>query len=514
MTRGLRPRSESPPIIRRRRGLSGYVLVGSLFLRDSLTLYPTPVAPAPLRVFYVDAAAGLDTNDGLTPATAFKSMSKVTQVARAGDLFDCWGLFNQPGTTDRLGDVTGFAGTLAQPIRVRARPGFTAELAGGGGAYPPVWVTAPMDHWWLDGVQVNGTAYGVYGVETVAGATNLTVTGCILNNAAVRLLGSPDSRVYESSFIGVVGVAVNNNGDFVFMQNGSHRCQVIRNSLTGDAWHSAITISYQGAAEAGCDDVVIWDNLVDNDAAAGIIINGKALRPSVQLNDIRNAARQNNPNVASKLGLEIESQDGLYRFNRIWRPMLQGISVQSRTFAGFVQPGSGNRVQHNTVFDAPDAPLEMVLRDAGTMRDNIIENNACWKSGKLNGGLRYEVWVDCFNANVGNPDIWTGADARGNIIRYNRAAFAAPGDAGWVLVVRTAGAGGNISRTIAEAEANWPGWESNQESDPKFVSEVTPDFALQPTSPCINAGRVLEDFVPGVDYVGSAPDQGALEYVP
>ena len=94
---------------------------------ESAPLHLTVANPAASsRVFHVDAGAGNDGSNGLTPSTAWRTLDRANGAVAAGDTVRLRGTFSgqfiQPNAS----------GTAAQPIRFMSDPGQVAVLDNGG----------------------------------------------------------------------------------------------------------------------------------------------------------------------------------------------------------------------------------------------------------------------------------------------------------------------------------------------------------------------------------------------
>jgi parallel beta-helix repeat protein len=103
---------------------------------------------------------------------------------------------------------------------------------------------------------------------------------------------------------------------------------------------------------------------------------------------------------------------------------------------------------------------------ANEMNGNLIKNNI------LSGNTTSELL-----ANYGGEN--DGTNGTGNIYTYNCLGAEAANFVTW---------GAATPDTYDIWETAYGATTSSAEADPVFVSVVTPDFSLQPTSPCINAG--------------------------
>jgi hypothetical protein len=285
------------------------------------------------------------------------------------------------------------------------------------------------------------------------------------------------------------------------VQNGSNRNRIVRNTISY-AGHGDVWISFQSAGEATSDDNVLESNDFSNPWASGIGLNGKTNRTIVQCNRIHHTANGTGINYP-RAGVEIEGNANIVRFNEIFRTGAEGITIQGRTFAGFVQNATNNQVYNNTLWQNGHgtggyASLQFIQMDAGNVQNNTVENNIFWDDqGFAYGGLVYAITADLYHAN--SP--WASGTMNGNIVRYN---LLTTGQA-MLLVIRNAPS--NESYLLAQAQATLAGWTSNLQIDPLFVNETADNVLLQTISPAIDVGRILT----GIPYLGIAPDLGAHE---
>jgi hypothetical protein len=141
-----------------------------------------------------------------------------------------------------------------------------------------------------------------------------------------------------------------------------------------------------------------------------------------------------------------------------------GGSIGDKVY-NFIDYGSGDGLRVGYPSDNGTANLAEV-------RNSLFINNT--SNGVVIAGTGSELGTFTNNDVYGAPALYTGVDSQ-------------------------TGSNGNIS------------------SDPLFVSTVTPDFHLQPSSPAINAGvdvGLTSDFRGKPVPIGSAPDIGAYEFSP
>jgi hypothetical protein len=104
--------------------------------------------------------------------------------------------------------------------------------------------------------------------------------------------------------------------------------------------------------------------------------------------------------------------------------------------------------------------------------------------------------------------MWPEGSLNGNAIRNNIIARdAADIGKGWLIIVRSVPNGDNAYYTMSEAQAAFGDISGNIQQDPLFTKPKMDGASLSSTSPAIDAGLPI----PGVAYLGAAPDIGAHE---
>lgn len=451
-------------------------------------LYPKPALPAPLRTFYVDGTNGNDANAGTSLATAWKTLGKANGLLQPGDLALVRGVFSGQAIRPAV------SGTAANKIVYQVLPGDSARITVGTFDVG-VWLDS-REHIVVDGFELHNMPNSVL---MRFNSNHNWIYDLNIHDAGGIIISNGDDNRIEGSTITRVGNEASNAGDAIFIQDGSDRNIVVRNSVSYGG-HGTIWISFQNAAEATANDNVIAHNDTFNPWASGMGLNGKAVRTIMECNKMRLSADGTGINYA-RGGLEIEGQDNIVRYNEIFRNGAFGLTIQGRTFAGFLQNASGNQVYGNTFWRNGNASIQLVQRDAGTVRNNVIENNIFWNdAGLLDQGTRYNVLLDMFNANADN--ILPAGDFGGNIVRHS----ILPSDQ-MVLMIRKAGDGGNTAYTIAQAMTTLAGWTNLLTVDPLFTNEAANNVILLDASPAIDFGRIIA----GQNFLGPAPDIGARE---
>jgi len=432
-----------------------------------------PAIPAAQRTFYIDASTGNDGADGKTPQTAWRSLDKANQAAQPGDVFLLSGTFKgqlihpaQSGTPDSRIVYRGMRGAVID-----------------GGRYDVIVWLDGLTHIVVDNLELRNE------VEPVVirfGSSNIWLRNLYIHDAGssgIHIRNASDNRI-EDSRIERVGSEQNNSGEAIFVQDGSHRNAIVRNTISF-AGHGAVWISYQTASEPINTDNLIERNDISNTWASAVGFNGKAKRTLLQCNRIHDTADGSGVNYA-RAGIEVEGDSNMVRYNEVFRSGAQGITLQGRTFASFTQTATNNRVYNNTfwqngrrVAGGGLESLQLIQMDAGNVRGNTIENNIFWDDhGFSYDNATYAMTADLYHAAV--P--WVSRTANGNVVRNN--VF----PAGQTLLLTIRNGTPNESYSIGQAQSTFTGWAGNLQADPLFVDEARGDVRLQPISPAVAMG--------------------------
>lgn len=159
----------------------------------STTTTTTP--PTTRRTFYVDAVAGSDSNDGRSPATAWRTMPKATSaVLQPSDwlLLKRGSVWNQQLRLDE-------SGTSSQPIEVGAY-GTGADPVIDGENYLGTCLLVNGSHTWISHLRLERCLWA--GVD-IYGDQNLFTESYVTGNAAGVVLRQPATynKVYRSQVI-------------------------------------------------------------------------------------------------------------------------------------------------------------------------------------------------------------------------------------------------------------------------------------------------------------------------
>jgi hypothetical protein len=482
---------------------------------ESAPLRLTVANPATFnRTLHVDAAGGNDDSDGLTPGTAWRTLDRANAAVAAGDTVRLRGIFFAQSIAPNV------SGTAARPIRFQSYPSETAVLDGGrsaGSGRPVVAV-------WLD-----GRSYVVverlwiqnvpgYAVQISSGGHHNVVRDAYLTRCGtpsvwgqgIRITESSDNLVERNQIIDI-GDERANSGDSIWIANGSSRNRILANTLQ-DAGHSLMQIGGDRAGETEVGDNAVADNTLSNFYATPIILSWMARRTLVEDNRIANAGR-NGVNFP-RPGIQMQASDNIIRYNEIFDNAAGGIDIAAYVFNGSVSQDSiGNQIYHNVVYNNNriqdwvnnSGAINIRVSDGRSVRDNFIANNIFFRNnGFAWEGNTYAITINHYD----NPTAWPVGSLNGNVIE-NNIVLRQPGAAGvpTVLRIRNPAQGGNLAQTLGAFQQTYAGASGNLEAEPMFSDEANRVFTLRPGSPAIDRGLLI----PGVGYLGSAPDLGVFE---
>lgn len=432
-----------------------------------------PSIPAAQRTFYIDGSTGSDGADGKTPQTAWRSLDKANAAAQPGDVFLLSGTFH--------GELIHPAQSGTPSAKIVYR-GMTGAAIDGGKYDVIVWLDG-LAHIVVDNVELRHEAEPVV---IRNGSNNIWLRNLYIHDAGssgIHIRNASDNRI-EDSRIERVGTEEANAGEGIFVQDGSHRNVIVRNTVSF-AGHGAVWISYQTSSEPISTDNLVERNDISNTWASAVGLNGKSKRTLLQCNRIHDTADGSGVNYA-RAGIELEGDSNVVRYNEVFRSGAQGITLQGRTLFGFTQSATNNRVYHNTfwqngrrVAGGGLESMQIIQMDVGNVRGNTIENNIFWHDqGFSYDNVTYAMTADMYHSQV--P--WPSGTANGNVVRNN----IFPKDRSLLLVIRNLTP--NQSYTLAQAQSTFAGWAGNLQADPLFVDEVAGDVRLQASTPAAAMG--------------------------
>ena len=464
--------------------ITAEVQLASGVMIESAPLLLTVANPTTFnRTLHVDAAAGNDANNGLTPGTAWLTLGRANSAAIAGDTVRLRGTF-----TGQLLQPVGTAnGTSSAPLIYESDAGQTAVIDGGSG----------------------GRAIILTGRSFIT-IRNIRVQNVNVGYSHAIVLQDSNDNVIDGNTILNVGSAGPDASDSIFVQNSSRNR--ITNNTIQNGGHSLILMSNQNATSFSSDNVIA-DNVLINQWGTGIALLFRSQRTIVERNVIRDINLNNTNNTSA--AIQLVSSDNVIRYNTMRDNHSPGISIFAYVYSGngVPQDAIGNQIYHNVFYGSlangstgQASSIWIFEKDSRSVANNLIANNIFYRNaGFAFGGSTYTIGIDHYN----NPTAWPAGSLNGNQIK-NNIVLRQPGTAGEVSVlrIRNASQGGNLSYTLPQFQATHPDAANNLQVDPLFTDEASRLFSLRAGSPAIDRGFLI----PGVVYLGTAPDLGAFEF--
>src|SRR3989442_12765849 len=198
------------------------------------------------RILYVDATGGNDANDGLSLASAWRTVAQANASVQPGDTVYLKGTFSSQSVQPAV------SGTAAKPIRFTSSSGQTAVMDVGDSNGTTVWLQGAYVI--VDGLTItNGTYFSVY----LDGGNHNVIRNSTLNATAIYVTGN--DNLIERNTITNFGSEAANTGDALVLLNGSSRNRILYNTMK-NAGHALIGIGHQGSTE--CGDNVVAHNVL------------------------------------------------------------------------------------------------------------------------------------------------------------------------------------------------------------------------------------------------------------
>jgi len=414
---------------------------------------------------YFVSATGSDTNDGLSPTSAFQSIGKAASLAGPGDVVNI-----MPGTYAERVAVAN-SGTADAPVTFRATGDGEVVITdtgeeGGSWAAKRAFLVEGREYVVIDGL----TFRDCHAWIALWDSNHCTVQNCTFDGAktynCLRINNGSYNRILnctfkratartgfrpEASWIPVPGA------DYIEIFRGSHN-NLVEGCSFGPINHTAVSIS---AVE---NEYTPSRNITRNCTFTDPYWKCFWLHKGAH-----NLVENNVCTGESAAFVQLEGGTNIIRRNVFAHYRDSTNANPDKTLRGVIRmqydESRDNRIYNNLFYDNERTLTNNSYR--WTVFDNIFKNNIFFGNGQtiLLGFPDYRMK----NRNYFLHNLIQGKAAGQKVIQLESDHF-----------------------TLAEAQAQLPGlYRGNIEGDPQFQSPDTDDFRLKDGSPCIDAGAPL-----------------------
>jgi hypothetical protein len=471
--------------------------------------------PGFTATYYVDATNGNDGNNGVSTATAWKSISRVNDsYFNPGDavLFKKGEVWQQKLTVPS-------SGAPGNPVTFGAYGSGDNPLISGPGinhcidiVNKPYISIDSIDCRYAEDEGINVESSNYFTIK------NLTVSYCYSDGINIHS-GSITGGLVDNCVTHHNGHTIPGNaqGAGIILYNGATG-NVVQNCRSYGNKEDGIGLAGPQGQFCGTGNIVQFNECYDNGESGIDVKKG----PNIVRNNIlrNNLGANDNEGQGIAVGWDAEQVEMTY--NEIHSNTFRGISIWG--------VGGRHRIAYNRIYNNA---LEGIYSDGGSS-SNIFYNQI-YNNGQYgiflasNGAKSYRIYNNTIWNNIDYQLISSaqGTDVKNNILGSLRngdvsIAFAGDGttetNSNYNALV---GVGNHCRWGSSYLSFNEFKSHSSQDANsinqnPVFADEQLRDFSLQPLSPCINSGTdtgLVQDFQKNPVPQGSRVDMGALEYM-
>lgn len=450
-----------------------------------------PINAASLRVYYVDGAQGNDQNDGLTLATAWKTIQKSFDAAVAGSTVMIKGGNYYEQLTVRV------SGTAGNPVTFTNYNGEQVII---------------------DGSKISGTTILTITDKNFLVFSNLTVQNITKNNAVgILLSATKNGGVNNVTFRNVslkgirwtsnVSATPNSNQNsqpFIAFGYGATQANAITNLVIDSCEFSNNVTGFSESLslDGNIDGFTITNNKVHDNTNIGIAAIGHyGVSSNSQLDQSRNGlirgnlCYKNTAGYATSAGIYVDGGKDIKIDRNITYQNGYGIEV------GHEENGTASNitVTNNLIYLNEVTGIAIGGYDSGTsgqVINSVIRNNTFFKNNTNNDGSGEIYITKASNCTIGNNVFYTNSQntlfslenispQTGNVIDYNNW-YTQTGNASDINI--------NWRNTSYESFTDYK-TKTGQDAhsffkDPLFISTgATPDLHVKTGSPCLRTGN-------------------------
>jgi hypothetical protein len=450
-----------------------------------------PVNPSALRIYYVDKTQGNDQNDGLTLATAWKTIQKSFDAAVAGSTVMIKG------------------GTYFEQLTVRVN---------GTAGNPVTFTNYNNEQVIIDGSKNSGSTIITITDRKFLVFSNLTVQNITKNNAVgVLISASKNGGAGDLTFRNVAIKSINwtsnpatipnsnqNSQPFIVYGYGTAQANAVTN-LVIDSCEFANNVtgfSESLSLDGNIDGFTITNNKVHDNSNIGIAAIGHyGVSSNSQVDQTRNGlirgnlCYNNRADYATSAGIYVDGGKDIKIERNITYQNGYGIEV------GHEENGTASNiiVTNNLIYLNEVTGIAIGGYDSGTsgqVTNSVFRNNTLFKNNTNNDGSGEFYITKASNCTIGNNVFYTNnqntlfsleniSPQSGNIIDYN-VWYTQGGNASdiWINWRNTG------YDTFADYRSKTGQDAHSSFKDPLFISVGTiPDLHVKTGSPCLRTGN-------------------------
>lgn len=450
-----------------------------------------PANVTALRVYYVDGAAGNDQNDGLTLATAWKTIQKSFDAAVAGSTVMIKG------------------GTYYEQLTVRVS---------GTAGNPVTFTNYNSEQVIIDGSKNSGTTILTITDKSYLVFSNLTVQHITKNNAVgIQLSASKNGGVNTVTFRNVAVKTINwtsnastipnsnqNSQPFIAYGFGATQANAITNLIVDSCEFSNNVTGFSESLslDGNIDGFTITNNKVHDNTNIGIAAIGHyGVSSNSTVDQSRNGLIRGNrcynnvSDYATSAGIYVDGGKDIKIDRNITYQNGYGIEV------GHEENGTASNITviNNLIYLNEVTGIAIGGYDSGTsgqVTNSVFRNNTLFKNNTNNDGSGEFYITKASNCTIGNNVFYTNSEntlfslenispQTGNIIDYNTW-YTPSGNASDININWRNTSYGSFTdyktKTGQDAHSFF--------KDPLFTSTgTTPDLHVKTGSPCLRTGN-------------------------
>ncbi len=449
------------------------------------------VNPSATRIYYVDGALGNDQNDGLSLATAWKTIQKSFTSAVAGSTVMIKG------------------GTYFEQLTVRVS---------GTAGNPVTFTSYNNEQVIIDGSKISGTTILTIADRKYLVFSNLTVQNITKNNAVgILVSASKNGGASDLTFRNVKVKRINwttsasttpgnnqNSQPFIVYGYGSAQANAITNLVVDSCEFASNITGYSESLslDGNIDGFTITNNNVHDNSNIGIAAIGHyGVSSNSQVDQARNGLIRGNTCFNNRAGYATSA--GIYVDGGRDIKIDRNISYQNGygIEVGHEENGTASNitVTNNLIYLNEVTGIAIGGYDSGTsgqVINSVFRNNTLFKNNTLNDGSGEFYMTKASNCTIGNNVFYTNnqntlfsleniSPQSGNIIDYN--VWYTPGGNASDIWINWRNTGYD---TFADYRSKTGQDAHSAFKDPLFINVGTaPDLHVRTGSPCLRTGN-------------------------